>query len=157
MGKSRKGEKVYLLITYILPIISARAVPQQINFYNDFSTHKSTQLVNSSSSIDHECQKYIVIIILILIQNYQALLRVVPTLKFLLGWRLFQWPRPVDDGWFVIVCDCRDVLWLWSIAVLFSLWAWTGVWGLKNMGGWCPLFWPNSCLNWAIISSFLLF
>jgi hypothetical protein len=38
VGKSKKGEKTYLLITYILPIISARAVPQQINFYNDFST-----------------------------------------------------------------------------------------------------------------------
>lgn len=28
---------MYLLITYVLPIISARAVPQQINFYNEFS------------------------------------------------------------------------------------------------------------------------
>jgi hypothetical protein len=37
VGKSKKGEKTYVLITYILPIISARAVPQQINFYNDFS------------------------------------------------------------------------------------------------------------------------
>lgn len=37
VGKSRKGEKVYILITYVLPIISARAIPQQINFYNDFS------------------------------------------------------------------------------------------------------------------------
>ena len=26
-----------MIITYILPIISARAIPQQINFYNDFS------------------------------------------------------------------------------------------------------------------------
>jgi hypothetical protein len=40
VGKSKKGEKTYLLIAYILPIISARAVPQQINFYNDFSTHR---------------------------------------------------------------------------------------------------------------------
>lgn len=37
VGKSKQGEKVYLLITYVLPIISARAVPQQINFYNEFS------------------------------------------------------------------------------------------------------------------------
>lgn len=52
VGKSKKGEKIYLLITYILPIISARAVPQQINFYNDFSTPFLTQLDNSSNSID---------------------------------------------------------------------------------------------------------
>jgi hypothetical protein len=37
VGKAKTGEKMYLLITYILPIISARAVPQQINFYNEFS------------------------------------------------------------------------------------------------------------------------
>ena len=37
-GTSRKtGKKVYLIITYELPIISARAVPQQINFFNDHS------------------------------------------------------------------------------------------------------------------------
>ena len=36
VGKGKTGEKVYLLITYILPIISARAVPQQINFFNEF-------------------------------------------------------------------------------------------------------------------------
>jgi hypothetical protein len=40
VGKSKKGEKTYILITYILPIISARAVPQQINFYNDFSKNE---------------------------------------------------------------------------------------------------------------------
>ena len=56
VGKSKKGEKVYLLITYILPIISARAVPQQINFYNDFSTPAATQLENSSSSTDPHTQ-----------------------------------------------------------------------------------------------------
>ncbi|EGR27234.1 hypothetical protein IMG5_199750 [Ichthyophthirius multifiliis] len=35
IGFSKKANKtVYLIITYELPIISARAVPQQINFYN---------------------------------------------------------------------------------------------------------------------------
>jgi len=33
-GKSKDGKTIYLLITYILPIISARAVPQQIDFFN---------------------------------------------------------------------------------------------------------------------------
>lgn len=42
VGKTKQGEKVYLLITYVLPIISARAVPQQINFYNEFSKSKIT-------------------------------------------------------------------------------------------------------------------
>ena len=37
VGKSKSGERIYLLITYVLPIISARAVPQQINYYNEFS------------------------------------------------------------------------------------------------------------------------
>ena len=36
LGKGPNGEKIYLLITYVLPIISARAVPQQINFFNEF-------------------------------------------------------------------------------------------------------------------------
>ena len=36
VGKTKEKEKVYLLITYVLPIISARAIPQQINFYNEF-------------------------------------------------------------------------------------------------------------------------
>ena len=52
VGKSRKGEKVYILITYILPIISARAVPQQINFYNDFSICSLIQLESSNNSND---------------------------------------------------------------------------------------------------------
>lgn len=52
MGRSKKGEKVYILITYILPIISARAVPQQINFYNDFSISFLTQSASSNSSTD---------------------------------------------------------------------------------------------------------
>lgn len=52
VGKSKKGEKTYLLITYILPIISARAVPQQINFYNDFSTTLVIQSASWSSSTD---------------------------------------------------------------------------------------------------------
>ncbi|CAD8061765.1 unnamed protein product [Paramecium primaurelia] len=34
--KKHNGKRVYLLITYELPIVSARAVPQQINFYNQF-------------------------------------------------------------------------------------------------------------------------
>ena len=46
VGKSKKGEKVYVLITYVLPIISARAIPQQINFYNDFSTDSIIKLEN---------------------------------------------------------------------------------------------------------------
>mmetsp|Transcript_7446 Transcript_7446/g.6776 ORF Transcript_7446/g.6776 Transcript_7446/m.6776 type:complete len:142 (-) Transcript_7446:217-642(-) len=33
-GTSKGGKKVYLLITYTLPIVSARAVPQQIDFFN---------------------------------------------------------------------------------------------------------------------------
>jgi len=33
-GKSKSGKVVYLLITYVLPIVSARAVPQQIDFFN---------------------------------------------------------------------------------------------------------------------------
>lgn len=33
----KNGQKIYLLITYELPIISARAVPQQINFFNNHS------------------------------------------------------------------------------------------------------------------------
>jgi len=33
-GTSKDGKKVYLLITYTLPIVSARAVPQQIDFFN---------------------------------------------------------------------------------------------------------------------------
>ena len=68
-----------------------------------------------------------------LIKNYQALLRVVPTLKFLFGCREFQWPRPELEGWLGIECDCREVLWFCIRAVLLSLW-WAGVWGLKNMG-----------------------
>ena len=40
LGKGPNGEKIYLLITYVLPIISARAVPQQINFFNEFCTFK---------------------------------------------------------------------------------------------------------------------
>ena len=52
VGKTKKGEKVYVLITYVLPIISARAIPQQINFFNDFSTFCSTQLANSNSLTD---------------------------------------------------------------------------------------------------------
>ncbi|KRX01051.1 Profilin [Pseudocohnilembus persalinus] len=31
---TNQTKKVYLIITYELPIVSARAVPQQINFYN---------------------------------------------------------------------------------------------------------------------------
>ena len=52
VGKSKKGEKVYVLITYILPIISARAIPQQINFYNDFSSSDLTQLGSWNTSTD---------------------------------------------------------------------------------------------------------
>eukprot|EP00331_Platyophrya_macrostoma_P034803 CAMPEP_0176441024 /NCGR_PEP_ID=MMETSP0127-20121128/20939_1 /TAXON_ID=938130 /ORGANISM="Platyophrya macrostoma, Strain WH" /LENGTH=143 /DNA_ID=CAMNT_0017825699 /DNA_START=17 /DNA_END=448 /DNA_ORIENTATION=- len=33
-GKSKGGQTIYLLITYVLPIVSARAVPQQIDFFN---------------------------------------------------------------------------------------------------------------------------
>merc|ERR1719264_2256695 len=33
-GKDKNGLTVYLLICYELPIISARAVPQQIEFFN---------------------------------------------------------------------------------------------------------------------------
>ncbi|KAM3139666.1 hypothetical protein pb186bvf_008311 [Paramecium bursaria] len=35
-SKKLNNKRVYLLITYELPIVSARAVPQQINFYNQF-------------------------------------------------------------------------------------------------------------------------
>eukprot|EP01016_Furgasonia_blochmanni_P045979 TRINITY_DN6553_c0_g1_i6.p1 TRINITY_DN6553_c0_g1~~TRINITY_DN6553_c0_g1_i6.p1 ORF type:complete len:142 (-),score=15.57 TRINITY_DN6553_c0_g1_i6:214-639(-) len=35
-GTTKTGKKVFLLITYVLPIISARAVPQQIKFYQSF-------------------------------------------------------------------------------------------------------------------------
>lgn len=64
VGKSKKGEKTYLLITYVLPIISARAVPQQINFYNDFSTPAVIQSASWSSSTDviasfNTCGKWI--------------------------------------------------------------------------------------------------
>jgi hypothetical protein len=63
VGRARGGEKAYLLITYVLPIISARAVPQQINFYNDFSTPRPTQSESSSSSTDprpkHEYYDYL--------------------------------------------------------------------------------------------------
>jgi len=33
-GTTKANKKVYMIITYELPIISARAIPQQINFYN---------------------------------------------------------------------------------------------------------------------------
>eukprot|EP00828_Plagiopyla_frontata_P043787 TRINITY_DN6963_c0_g1_i1.p1 TRINITY_DN6963_c0_g1~~TRINITY_DN6963_c0_g1_i1.p1 ORF type:complete len:125 (+),score=30.11 TRINITY_DN6963_c0_g1_i1:150-524(+) len=33
-GKAKTGETIYMIICYELPIISARAVPQQINFFN---------------------------------------------------------------------------------------------------------------------------
>lgn len=33
-GKNSKEEVIYMLITYLLPIVSARAIPQQIEFYN---------------------------------------------------------------------------------------------------------------------------
>ena len=33
----KNGKKVYMIITYELPIVSARAIPQQINFYNTYS------------------------------------------------------------------------------------------------------------------------
>jgi len=33
-GKSKKGKTLYMIITYMLPIVSARAIPQQIKFYN---------------------------------------------------------------------------------------------------------------------------
>jgi hypothetical protein len=62
VGKSRKGEKVYILITYILPIISARAVPQQINFYNDFSKCEVIQLESYSSLTDLKDEKLSIII-----------------------------------------------------------------------------------------------
>jgi hypothetical protein len=52
VGKSKNGERVFLLITYVLPIISARAVPQQINFYNQFSTPQDTQSANLNSLTD---------------------------------------------------------------------------------------------------------
>lgn len=34
-GKSKKGEVQFLLITYLLPIVSARAIPQQVEFFNE--------------------------------------------------------------------------------------------------------------------------
>jgi len=33
-GTTKSGKRVYLLIAYTLPIVSARAVPQQIDFFN---------------------------------------------------------------------------------------------------------------------------
>jgi len=33
-GTTKSGKRAYLLITYTLPIVSARAVPQQIDFFN---------------------------------------------------------------------------------------------------------------------------
>lgn len=59
VGKTKEGEKVYLLITYVLPIISARAVPQQINFYNDFSNLFFMQLASLRFLIDLLYLKYI--------------------------------------------------------------------------------------------------
>jgi len=58
VGKTKKGERVFVLITYILPIISARAVPQQINFYNDFSTSIVIQSGNLSNSTDLSIDTY---------------------------------------------------------------------------------------------------
>ena len=33
-GKNKQDEVIYFLITYLLPIVSARAIPQQIEFFN---------------------------------------------------------------------------------------------------------------------------
>lgn len=33
-GKNHNDEIVYMLITYLLPIVSARAIPQQVEFFN---------------------------------------------------------------------------------------------------------------------------
>lgn len=33
-GLNRSGEETFLLITYSLPIVSSRAIPQQIEFFN---------------------------------------------------------------------------------------------------------------------------
>lgn len=41
----KNGQKIYLLITYELPIISARAVPQQINFFNNHSKFFSKNFI----------------------------------------------------------------------------------------------------------------
>ena len=43
-GKTKSGQTVYLLITYVLPIISARAVPQQIDFFNTHSNQFNYRL-----------------------------------------------------------------------------------------------------------------
>lgn len=34
VGKTAAGKKIFMIICYELPIISARAVPQQVNFFN---------------------------------------------------------------------------------------------------------------------------
>ena len=33
-GKNDSDEIIFMLITYLLPIVSARAIPQQIEFFN---------------------------------------------------------------------------------------------------------------------------
>ncbi len=33
-GRNKDDETIYILITYMLPIVSARAIPQQIEFFN---------------------------------------------------------------------------------------------------------------------------
>ena len=33
-GKGKEDNIIYMLITYLLPIVSARAIPQQIEFFN---------------------------------------------------------------------------------------------------------------------------
>ena len=40
-GKDENGKQVYLLITYELPIVSPRAIPQQVEFFNTFRILKS--------------------------------------------------------------------------------------------------------------------
>jgi hypothetical protein len=34
-GKNHQEEVIYMVITYLLPIVSARAIPQQIEFFNN--------------------------------------------------------------------------------------------------------------------------
>ena len=35
-GKNKDGETTYMMMCYVLPIVSARAIPQGIEFYNTF-------------------------------------------------------------------------------------------------------------------------
>ena len=49
-GKDNDGEPVFLIICYELPIVSARAIPQGIEFFNTYSKrNKSARSIRSQS------------------------------------------------------------------------------------------------------------